>query len=126
MKLRIKGNSIRFRLLRSEVKRLEAAGTISDEIRFGVRNDQSLRYSIMATDGVDIVSIDFSDSQILVLLPEMLAHSWCTGDEISIEHNIEIDEETTLKVSIEKDMVCLDRPDDPDNADAYPNPKTDC
>jgi hypothetical protein len=125
MKLRIKGNSIRFRLLRSEVKRLEAAGTISEETRFGTRTDQTLKYSIAVSDGVDELSTEFSDNQILVLLPETEALKWCRSDEVGIENNIEIDGETTLSVLIEKDFECVGRPDDPDRADAFPHPAND-
>ena len=35
MKLRIKGNALRLRLLKSEVERFEHAGVVTDEIRFG-------------------------------------------------------------------------------------------
>ena len=124
MKLRIKGNSIRFRLLRSEVERLSAAGTISEEVVFGIRPDQVLRYAIAVSDGVDEIEAEFSDSQILVLVPESMALDWFASDELTIKREIEIDGETTLTVLIEKDLVCLDRPDDPENADAYPNPKS--
>lgn len=122
MKLRIKGNSIRLRLLRSEVKRLEAAGTITEETRFGIRTDQTLKYSIVVTDGVDDVSVEYSDNQILVMLPETLALRWCRGDEVGMTRDIEIDEETTLSILIEKDFECVGRPDDPDREDAFPNP----
>jgi hypothetical protein len=122
MKLRIKGSSIRLRLLQSEVKRLEAAGTITEETRFGIRTDQTLKYSIAVSDGVDELSVEFSDNQILVLLPETDTLEWCRGDEVGIENNIEVDGETTLRVLIEKDFACVGRPDDPDREDAFPNP----
>jgi hypothetical protein len=122
MKLRIKGNSIRFRLLQSEVKRLEAAGTITESTSFGIRTDQTLKYSIAITDGVEELSVEFSDNQILILLPETLALEWCRGDEVGIENEIEIDGETTLSVLIEKDFECVGRPDDPDREDAFPHP----
>lgn len=126
MKLRIKGNSIRFRLLKSEVERLKAAGTISEETVFGTREDQIFRYAIAVTDGVEVVSAEFSDSQILIMLPETLAMRWFESDQMSIEHEINIDEETKLNILIEKDMVCIDRPDDPDRDDAFPDPKSAC
>ena len=43
MKLRIKGNSIRLRLLRSEVEEFAEGGSISDETRFGAN---ALRYTL--------------------------------------------------------------------------------
>jgi hypothetical protein len=122
MKLRIKGNSIRLRLLQSEVKRLESTGTISEETRFGIRTDQTLKYSIAVTDGVDELSTEFSDNQILVMLPETMAVAWCRGDEVGLEKTIEIDGETQLHVLVEKDLECIGRPDDPDRADAFPHP----
>ena len=122
MKLRIKGNSIRLRLLQSEVKRLEASGTITEETRFGIRTDQTLKYSIAVSDGVDELSVEFSDNQILVLLPETEALEWCRGNEVGLENDIEVDGETTLNVLIEKDFACVGRPDDPDREDAYPHP----
>jgi hypothetical protein len=123
MKLRIKGNSIRFRLLQSEVGRLEAVGSISDETRFGIRTDQAFKYSVAVSDGVDELDVEFSDNQILVLLPETKALEWCTNDIVGIERSIEIDGETTLAVLIEKDFECVGRPDDPDRSDAYPHPE---
>jgi hypothetical protein len=122
MKLRIKGNSIRFRLLQSEVKRLESAGTISEETRLGIRTDQTLKYSIAVSDGVDAVTPEFSDNQILVMIPETDALEWCRGELLGLERSIEIDGETTLHVLIEKDLECIARPDDPDREDAFPHP----
>lgn len=123
MKLRIKGNTIRFRLLQSEVRRLESTGVISEEIRFGTRTDQVLKYSIAVSDGVDDLSAEYSNSQILILLPETMAMTWCSNDRVGIERNIEIDGETTLHILIEKDFECVGRPDDPDRADAFPHPE---
>lgn len=122
MKLRIKGNSLRLRLLRSDVERLKAAGAVSEETRFGTRPDQTLKYSLIATDGVDEVSVEYSDSQILVMLPETAAMNWTTTDELSIKASIDIGNDDLLELLIEKDLECIGRPDDPDRDDAFPNP----
>ena len=126
MKLRIKGNSIRLRLLRSEVERIAAAGIVSEEVRFATNIDQVLRYSIAVSDGVEAVTVQFTDNHILVLLPESTAMEWTQGSVTSLEAKIEIDETDTLCVLIEKDFACLERPDDPDRADAFPHPKAEC
>lgn len=126
MKLRIKGNSIRLRLLRSEVERFAAAGVISDGIRFGTATDQALKYSIATSDGVEELTVQFSDNQILVLLPESIAMNWTGSDDVGIEALINVGNNTDLSVLIEKDFECVDRPDDPDRGDAYPNPLITC
>ena len=126
MKLRIKGNSLRLRLVRTEVERLAAAGVVSDEVRFGPSIDQVLRYSIAASDGVEEITVQFSDNQILVLLPESVVMEWTGSDKVGLETSQLIDEDNSLSVLIEKDFVCIDRPDDPDRADAFPNPLLTC
>lgn len=122
MKLRIKGNTLRLRLLKSEVDRLAHAGIVSDEIRFGVDTDQALRYSIAASDGVDVVTAQFNDNQILVLVSESDAIDWTTTDRVGIEFVQDVGCDTELSILIEKDFECVTRPDDPDKADSFPNP----
>ena len=126
MKLRIKGNTIRLRLLRSEVERLCSADIVSEEIRFGTATDQALKYSIAASDGIEEVTVQFSDNQILVLLPESVAMNWTGGGDAGIQTSIDVGNNTELSVLIEKDFECVGRPDDPDKADAFPNPSTAC
>ena len=122
MKLRVKGNTLRLRLLRSEVERLAHAGVVSDEIRFGVDTDQALKYSVAVTDGVDVVTAQFNDNQILIMIPESHALDWTTTDRVGIEARQEVGNNTELSILIEKDFECTARPDDPDKADAFPNP----
>jgi hypothetical protein len=122
MKLRIKGNTLRLRLLRSEVDRLAHAGVVSDEIRFGVDTDQAFKYAVATTDGVDVVTAQFNDNQILVMIPESDALDWTTTERVGIESTQDVGGNTELYILIEKDFECITRPDDPDNADSFPNP----
>lgn len=98
------------------------AGVVTDEIRFGVDTGQALKYAIAASDGVDVVTAQFNDNQILILLPESIALDWTTTDRVEIEATQDVAENTELLMLIEKDFECLTRPDDPDNADSFPNP----
>ena len=122
MKLRIKGNTLRLRLLRSEIERLGHAGVVTDEIRFGVDTGQALKYSVASSDGVEVVTAQFNDNQILILIPESMALDWTTTERVGIEATQDVGENTELYILMEKDFECLTRPDDPDNADSFPNP----
>jgi len=95
---------------------------VSDEIRFGVDTDQALKYSVAVTDGVDVVTAQFNDNQILIMIPESDALDWTTTDRVGIEARQEVGNNTELSILIEKDFECTARPDDPDKADAFPNP----
>jgi hypothetical protein len=123
MKLRIKGNSIRLRLLRSEVDRFAAAGRISDTVRFGVTE---LRYSLSMSVEIDSITVEFNDNEIAVLIPEAAARDWATGDAVGLETERQIGSGESLSILIEKDFACVDRPDDPDREDAFPNPSLEC
>ena len=123
MKLRIKGNSIRLRLLRSEVERFAADGRISDEIRFG---DRALRYSLVASDDAQATYARLEENEVAVVVPRNGAMEWASGDGIGIETEQAIGDGGTLSILVEKDFVCIDRLDDPDRDDAFPNPNLEC
>ena len=122
MKLRIKGNSLRFRLLQSEVEKLAATGSISEEIQFG-SDFESLRYTLCISKETHEIAARFSGREIIVTLPERTADEWTTSDRVEIEFEQRVVDGESLNILIEKDFVCIGRTDDPDNADAFPNPK---
>ena len=124
MKLRLRENSIRLRLLQSEVKILKATGTISEQIRFS--ESQSLIYTIKISEETDLILADFIDNEIIVKVPLIAAHDWFETNLVGLENAQEISGEKSLKILIEKDFVCLDRPFDKDNADAFPHPQMKC
>ena len=129
MKLRIRGNSLRLRLLRGEVEQFGKTGRVAETIQFGASPAARLSY-ILETDGeAEQISTHFTDNQITVLVPEKAARSWVESDEISLKSEQPIENgaaENILKILIEKDFVCLDRKNDPDNADAFPHPTGKC
>jgi hypothetical protein len=122
MKLRIKGNSIRLRLLRSEVERFAAEGSISEAVHFGA---QSLRYTLIASPSTETIRSRFDNGEIVIEIPADEASSWAESDHVSIAAEQPIGGEN-LSILVEKDFACLDRPNDPDREDAFPNPTEAC
>lgn len=123
MKLRIKGNSIRLRLLRSEVERLAERGSITDEVRFGTN---ALRYSVLISAEAEAIRATFENNEIAVLIPESEGQKWATSDDVGFEVEQSTGDGKTLTILVEKDFVCVDRPNDPDRDDAFPNPSASC
>lgn len=116
MKLRIKGNSIRFRLGRSEVAALIGKGFLSEETRFTRDSAGSFYYGLILSDEVETVVAKFEGDRIAVVLPGGIARDWAGGSDVGIGS---VQDE--LKILVEKDYVCHGRPDDPDNSDAFPD-----
>jgi len=129
MKLRIRGNSLRLRLLRGEVEQFGKIGRVVETIRFGASPAAQLSYILEADGEAEQINTFFADNQITVLVPEKAARNWVESDEVSLRSEQPIengDAENILKILIEKDFVCLDRKDDPDNSDAFPHPTGKC
>ena len=117
MKIRIKGNSLRYRLTRPEVERFIETGFIEDKINFG---SGILFYALQKTDEKEI-SASFLDNRILLFLPQPMIEQWIDDDVVGFEHNMPLPNGGTLFLLIEKDFTCLDKVDE-DQSDNYPNP----
>lgn len=123
MKLRIRENTLRFRLGRSEVKTFDQTGAIGDNVRFGLgKND--FGYLLEKTPDSNF-SASFADGTIVVSVPASDANSWANSDEVSLAGTFLADEQTELRILIEKDFVCLNAHNDEDQSDRYPHPKGD-
>jgi hypothetical protein len=123
MKLRIKGNSIRLRLLRSEVEQFAEAGCLSEEVSFG---DSELKYSLLMSSDDDTIRAEFTYNEIMIFVPQQAAREWVSNEQVGFETEQAVGPDKTLAIIIEKDFVCIDRPDDPDREDAFPNPNVTC
>lgn len=118
MKLRIRGNSIRLRLLRGEVAEFGEKGIVRETINFGAAH---LTYVLQNSAETAEISAQFNDREIIVNIPPETAREWTETDLITLSGEQKVSETEFLKILVEKDFVCLDRPADEDNKDAYPN-----
>jgi hypothetical protein len=113
MKLRIQGNSLRFRLTRSEVATLDEDGVIAETTHFGAN---PLTYRLRKDAGGVGVRAELADGVITVSAPAGEVHTWATSDEVGITAR-----DGDLRIAIEKDFRCLTRREE-DEPDAYPHP----
>ena len=120
MKLRIKGNSIRLRLGRSEVARLVAGDAIVETTSFDPRGLQRLEYRLVASPDSAAVAASFeAGSGLVVRVPTGLIQGWGTTGQISLSATQPAEQGATLRILIEKDLECLDAPPEESQADAY-------
>ena len=119
MKLRIKANSIRLRLGRSEVERLIGVGVVEESATFDPTGRQRLVYRLLASAEVAEVVASFTDSRLDVRIPLDRATAWCRSGEIGISAEQAIAGGSTLRILIEKDLECLDAPPEESQADAF-------
>ena len=121
MKLRIKGDSLRLRVTKSEVERLLTSGRVEESTHFGPGEESILVYALEQSERVDTVTVRYQANAIVVFLPVAEARSWAKGDSVGIYAPVRAGERQ-LELAVEKDFACLDRRDE-DSQDAFPNPK---
>lgn len=126
MKLRLRENSIRLRLLQTEVRQLRETGNVSETIVFGANPAEKLTYSLRVSEDTNEISARITGNKIEISLPLNSAENWVDSNEVGLYADQKTNERATLKIIVEKDFVCAERPFDADNKDAFPHPKMNC
>ena len=120
MKLRIKGNSIRLRLTQTDVSKFITDGKLVETVEFGNAPVPKFCYELLFSENAENVCAEFNNGTISVLVPKNTAEDWANGEKVGIES----DENSKLKILIEKDFACLAPRKGEDESDNFPHPKT--
>ena len=124
MKVRISGNSIRFRLKQSEVQTFGEQGILSEITEFGTAADDTLIFNLSVSSS-DTFGISNTKNTITVEVPELLAKQLTYTQLVGFEETIDTGKGKIIKILVEKDFKCLDG-SDKENEDSYPNPGLHC
>jgi hypothetical protein len=121
MKLRIKGNSLRLRVSRSELEQFLAGHRVEETIHFAPASQAKLTYALESTLQASAVRVRYRPQEVAVVLSEEQAHAWGKESEVGVYTAVDVGPAGSLEVIIEKDFACLDRSDE-DNNDTFNNP----
>lgn len=121
MKLRIRGNSIRLRLTRSEVGRLGETGWVGDIVEFGAASS-AFRYELRTSDKDSSMEARFDHNCLSISVPVGEAENWIRSEQIGLEVMSRIGDSKFLRILVEKDFVCLKPRENEDESDAFANP----
>jgi hypothetical protein len=125
MKLRIKGNSIRLRVSRSDLAALAENGSIESAIYFADSPAAMWSYGIVQHRAVAGSSVYFDSNRVTVSVGSKEVNKWANSEDVGIYFSQNIGSQGTLDVLLEKDFACLDRSDE-ENSDTFPNPNEAC
>lgn len=113
MKIRIKGNSIRYRLTQTDLKYFEKAEMLTEHIDFG---DQKLIYAIEKSHTEQNLKVNFEHNTITLYVPEKIAAEWFSTSRTGFSA-----QDGHVHILLEKDFQCLDNVEE-DQSDNFPNP----
>ena len=116
MKLRIKGNTIRFRLTQTELDKINT-GSVEDQTCFPGGN--SFTYKIQKGKSY---STEFAQDVLTITVPAKIINDWVTTDKVGIENSVGLTDGSRLDILLEKDFKCLTERPTENESDMFPNP----
>jgi hypothetical protein len=123
MKLCIHNNSLRLRLSRSDVERLMQTGIVEESTLLG--GAIPFAYRLLVDSHAREVRTGRHTHGIFVRLPEDIALTWSSSDQVGITAVERHPGGRETTVLIEKDFSCLKPRHGEGDEDAFPNPAAD-
>lgn len=115
MKIRIRGNSIRYRLDKTDVQALKEGGKVEEQTQIGA---QHLHFCIRIREKT---AIKLEGASIHMSIPETQAREWIGTELVGLQFDIQNPDNSILKILIEKDFKCLTEREE-DDSSAFENP----
>jgi hypothetical protein len=119
MKVRIKGNFVRYRLSKTEVQRIAERGSIVEQTFISPKHIFS--YALIAKDGISSLEAEYIDNKLTLFIPKQDAKEWYSNTKVGYRATVKVDAENILVLLIEKDFQCLDETEE-DQSDNFANP----
>ncbi len=121
MKIRIKGNSVRYRLTKTEVETFCKTGYFEESTQFP---DGKFIYALKAKDDIEHLEAVFDKDSIILFVPKKESSNWANNNCVGFQYNLFLNDNSSLSLLLEKDFTCLDNTIE-DQSDNYPNPLVD-
>ncbi|RYY06883.1 MAG: hypothetical protein EOP43_04960 [Sphingobacteriaceae bacterium] len=123
MKIRIKSNSVRLRLSRSEIEIFGKEGYLEEATEFV---NGTFYYVIQKLFDGRSLDASFSGQKLTVFVPQTVMQEWVNTDVVGFSHYLPVGEDKTLFLLIEKDYKCIDGDESEDQSDYYDHPVKTC
>lgn len=123
MKIRIKGNSLRIRISKTEVDNFCTNGHIEEKTDFGTT---SFAYKLLLGGNTDNLDADFREGVVTMYVPAELVKDWNTNATVGFSNNKLLPDGEHLFLLLEKDFKCIDNTMMEDQSDNFDNPLHTC
>ena len=121
MKLRIRDNSIRLRLSKTEVDIIRSDGIVGGKTAFAAGS--ILTYCVESSPACVDPAAHFANGELLVRLPESMVVAWAGTDDVSMAARQSLEDGSYLDILVEKDFACLTPREGEDESDLFPHPE---
>ncbi len=118
MKLRLKGNTIRFRLSKTDVSVFSENRYIHETTDFG---NKVFSYGLKMSDASEKINAEYINDSMIVNIPMNISKQWTDTNQVGLSEEMPLSDGKKLYILIEKDFQCLDETIE-DQSDNYENP----
>lgn len=122
MKIRIKGNSVRYRLTRPEVEKFSKDGYLEEATEFP---GGTFYYALEAKPGLKDLDVDMNENRITLYFPDEEKLGWYESERVGYRFDKPIGNGKSIFILLEKDFACIDNVEE-DQSENYPNPNAVC
>lgn len=122
MKIRIKGNAVRYRLTKKDVAALSDNGVIEESTQFPTGR---FYYALKVKADINALEAEFSGERITLFVPASFVLGWVNNDVVGCDAHMQLSATDSLYLLLEKDFACLDETHE-DQQDMYENPNKSC
>jgi hypothetical protein len=109
MKLRVKGNTVIFRVSRSEVMTLYERGRIAETVYLTEDQESKLVYAIEHMRNCESATLRYESPEIVIVLPSGKLEDWIHSDECLLYGIIDLGDLGAIDFFVEKDCEFLDK-----------------
>jgi hypothetical protein len=121
VKLRIRDNSVRLRLMRGEVDALRDDGIVQSRTAFP--GGREFVYEVESSPASVSPGAFLSDGKVTIRLPESAVLAWANSEQVSITGEQQHKNGDKLDILVEKDFACLAPREGEDESDMFPHPE---
>jgi hypothetical protein len=122
MKIRIRANTVRFRLGKSEMEILRDGDAVVEMLSFGP--DSSIVWSVRVGAADSDAEIESSTGVVRLTIPRL---DWLEDESVEgFSTTIESAPGYQVAVSVERDYACMSPRDPAEDLDSFPNPAVGC
>ncbi len=118
MKLRIKGDSIRYRLSISDLNTFAEKGYLEERTHVG---NMVFIYALLKSDDDAELTAKLDNNKIFLYMPASWVPEWVETNKVGYDNRLSLPNGGELYLLIEKDFKCLDETTE-DQSDNFDNP----
>lgn len=125
MKIRIREQTVRFRLTQEEVERLRDGGQVESTLTFGPIPSQQLGWRLDVDTGDGTTSqLHYDSGQTTLRIARPIAEPWLSDDTAEgFTEEVTMPSGNVVTLTVQRDYACLVPRDPAEDAGAFPHPE---